>query len=130
MAYEISNYTLKISLEAGADLSAAQYKFVKISAGKAVVCSAATDVPIGVLQNSPTSGQEASITVAGGTKIVSSASISAGAVIGTSSAGKADAKSAGVDTTEYAVGQVILGAGADAEILTAVINCASPTRAA
>jgi hypothetical protein len=31
MAYEISNYTLKITLPAGADLSAAQYKFVKIS---------------------------------------------------------------------------------------------------
>jgi hypothetical protein len=31
MAYEISNYTLKITLVAGADLSAAQYKFVKIS---------------------------------------------------------------------------------------------------
>lgn len=130
MAYEISNYTLKITLEAGADLSAAQYKFVKISSGKAVLCAAATDIPVGVLQNSPTSGQEASITVAGGTKIVSSANIAAGVVIGTSSTGKADAKVAGTDTTEYAVGQVILGAGADGEYLTAVINCASPNRAA
>ena len=130
MAYEISNYTLKITLEAGADLSAAQYKFVKISSGKAILCAAATDVPVGVLQNSPTSGQEASITVAGGTKIVSSASINAGVVIGTNNAGKADAKVAGTDTTEYAVGQVILGAGADGEYLTAVINCASPNRAA
>tara|TARA_R110000822_G_scaffold283194_1_gene404729 strand:+ start:2008 stop:2400 length:393 start_codon:yes stop_codon:yes gene_type:complete len=130
MAYEISNYTLKISLEAGADLSAAQYKFVKISSGKAILCAAATDAPIGVLQNSPTSGQEASITVAGGTKLVAGAAIAAGVVIGTSSTGKADAKVAGTDTTEYAVGTVILGSGADAEILTAVINCASPTRAA
>lgn len=130
MAYEISNYTLKITLEAGADLSSAQYKFVKISAGKAILCAAATDVPIGVLQNSPVSGAEASILVTGGTKIVSSASINAGVVIGTNNAGKADAKVAGTDTTEYAVGQVILGAGADGEYLTAVINCASPTRAA
>tara|TARA_B110000211_G_C13930993_1_gene487178 strand:+ start:707 stop:958 length:252 start_codon:yes stop_codon:yes gene_type:complete len=83
MAYEISNYTLKISLEAGADLSAAQYKFVKISSGKAILCAAATDAPIGVLQNSPTSGQEASITVAGGTKLVAGAAIAAGVVIGT-----------------------------------------------
>jgi len=130
MAYEISNYTLKITLVAGADLSAAQYKFVKISAGQAVVCSGATDVPIGVLQNSPASGSEASILVAGGTKIVSSASISAGALIGTNSAGKADAKVAGTDTTEYVAGQVILGAGADGEYLTAVINCANLNRAA
>lgn len=130
MAYEISNYTLKITLEAGEDLSAKQYRFVKISSGKAVACSGATDKPIGVLQNSPTSGQEASITVAGGTKIVSSASIAAGITIGTDANGKADAKVAGTDTTEYAVGQVILGAGADGEYLTAVINCASPNRAA
>jgi hypothetical protein len=130
MAYEISNYTLRISLEAGADLSAAQYKFVKISAGKAVVCSGATDIPIGVLQNNPVSGGEASIVVAGGTKIVAGAAIAAGVVIGTSSTGKADAKVAGTDTTEYAVGAVILASGADADILTAVINCASPNRAA
>jgi hypothetical protein len=130
MAYEISNYTLRITLEAGADLSAAQYKFVKISSGKAILCAAATDVPIGVLQNSPISGGEASIVVAGGTKIVASAAIAAGVVIGTSSTGKADAKVAGTDTTEYAVGAVILASAADADILTAVINCASPTRAA
>ena len=130
MSYEISNYTLRITLEAGADLSAAQYKFVKISSGKAILCAAATDAPIGVLQNSPVSGGEASIVVAGGTKIVASAAIAAGVVIGTASTGKADAKVAGTDTTEYAVGTVILGSGADADILTAVINCASPTRAA
>lgn len=130
MAYEISNYTLRITLEAGADLSAAQYKFVKISSGKAILCAAATDVPIGVLQNNPISGGEASILVSGGTKIVASAAIAAGVVIGTSSTGKADAKVAGTDTTEYAVGVVILASAADADILTAVINCASPNRAA
>lgn len=130
MAYEISNYAVRITLEAGEDLSAKQYRFVKISSGKAVACDGATDVPIGVLQNDPASGEEASIVVVGGTKIVSSASINAGIKIGTNNAGKADAKVAGTDTTEYTVGQVILGAGADNEILTAVINCASPNRAA
>lgn len=130
MAYEISNYAVRITLEAGEDLSTKQYRFVKISSGKAVACDAATDAPIGVLQNDPTSGEDASIVVVGGTKIVSSASISAGVKIGTNNAGKADAKVAGTDTTEYTVGQVILGAGADNEILTAVINCASPNRAA
>ena len=130
MAYEISNYATRITLEAGEDLSAKQYYFVKISSGKAVACSAATDVPIGVLQNDPASGEEASIVVVGGTKIVSSASIAAGIKIGTNNAGKADAKVAGTDTTEYTVGQVILGAGADGEVLTAVVNCASPCRSA
>jgi len=131
MAYEISNNSLKVTLVAGADLSAKQYYFVKMSADNTcVVCSAATDAPIGVLQNNPISGGEATVVVAGGTKIVASASIAAGVKIGTASTGKADAKVAGTDTTEYTVGQVLLGSGADAEILTAVINCASPNRAA
>ena len=48
MAYEASQ-PLKLSLEAGADLSALQYYFVKLnSSGKAVAVAAVTDVPIGV----------------------------------------------------------------------------------
>lgn len=131
MAYEISNNALKVTLVAGADLSAKQFYFVKMSADNTcVLCSAATDAPIGVLQNNPISGAEATVVVAGGTKIVASAAIAAGVKIGTASTGKADAKVAGTDTTEYTVGQVLLASSADAEILTAVINCASPNRAA
>lgn len=131
MAYEISNNSLKITLPAGADLSTKQYYFVKVnSSGNAVLCAAATDAPIGVLQNNPISGAEASIVVVGGTKIVAGAAIAAGIKIGTDSAGKADAKVAGTDTTEYTVGQVLLASAADADVLTAVINCASPNRAA
>ena len=131
MAYEISNGTLKITLIAGADLSAKQYYFVKMSADNTcVICSAATDSPIGVLQNSPEANEEASVTVIGGTKLVAGAAIAAGIKIGTASNGKADAKVAGTDTTEYTVGQVLLASAADLDVLTAVINCASPNRAA
>ncbi len=131
MAYEISNGTLKVTLIAGADLSSSQYKFVKMSADNTcVICAAATDVPIGVLQNDPASGEEASVTVIGGTKLTASAAIAAGIKIGTNNAGKADAKIAGTDTTEYTVGQVLSASGADGDLLTAVINCASPNRAA
>ena len=130
MAYEISNYSIKITLPAAADLSAKQYYFVKIdSSGNAALCAAATDKPIGVLQNTPTSGQSAEVLVSGGTKIVASASIDEGVLIGTASTGKADAKVPGTDTTEYVVGSVILASGADGDLLTAVINCASPHRA-
>lgn len=130
MAYEINPYALKITAPAGADLSGAQYKFVKWSGGNVILCAAATDVPCGVLQNSPTSGQEAEVTVVGGTKIVGSASISVGALIGTTSAGKAVALTAGTDTTKYVVGSIISAPGADGEIGTALINCAAPHRAA
>ena len=131
MAYEISNNALKITAIAGADLSSKQYRFVKMSADNTVVvCAGATDAPIGVLQNNPISGAEASVLVVGGTKLVASAAIAAGIKIGTDANGKADAKVAGTDTTEYTVGVVIQSSGADADILTAVINCASPNRAA
>ena len=131
MAYEINQYSVKITLPAAADLSTKQYYFVKVNtSGEAALCSGATDKPIGVLQNSPTSGQAAEVLVVGGTKIVASASLDEGVAIGTTAAGKAGAKVVGTDTTNYIVGQVILASGADGQLLTAVINCASPARAA
>jgi len=131
MAYEINQYSVKITLPAAADLSTKQYYFVKVdTSGNAALCSGATDRPIGVLQNTPTAGQAAEVLVVGGTKVVASASLDEGVLIGTTSAGKAGAKVPGTDTTNYVVGTVILAAGADNQILTAVVNCASPARAA
>jgi len=131
MAYEFSNYSVKVTLVAGADLSTKQYTFVKLnSSGQAVACDAATDIPIGVLQNAPTSGQEAEVLIVGGTKIVAGAALSEGALIGTSSAGKAVALVAGTDTTKYVVGTILTESGADANVVTAVVNCANPGRAA
>lgn len=131
MAYEIAGYAVRITLPAAADLSAKQYYFVKVnSSGQAALCSAATDKPIGVLQNTPKSGEEASILVVGGTKVIASASLDEGTLIGTTAAGKAGAKVPGTDTSNYVVGTVILAAGADNEVLTAVVNCSNPHRAA
>lgn len=130
MAYVVGEAnSIKISLEAGADLSSSQYLFVKLSGGKAVACSGATDVPLGVLQNAPKSGQEAEIVVVGGTKIVSSGNLSADSIIGTSSAGKAAALTVGTDTTKYAVGRLLDAPGADGVVASAIIDCAAPGRA-
>ena len=130
MAYEFSNYSVKVTLEAGADLSALQYTFVKLnSSGKAVAVAAATDVPIGVLQNAPTSGQEAEVLIVGGTKLVASASASLPSLmVGTTAAGKGVVLAV-TDTTKYALGTYLSAPGADGDIVTAVINCANPTRA-
>jgi hypothetical protein len=131
MAYEISNYSVKVTLVAGADLSALQYTFVKLnSSGVAVACAAATDIPVGVLQNAPTSGQEAEVLIVGGTKIVAGAAIGEGALVGTGSTGKAVALVAGTDTTKYVVGTLLTESAADGNIVTAVVNCANPGRAA
>ena len=129
MAYEISNYSVKVTLVAGADLSSKQYNFVKLnSAGEAIAIAAITDVPVGVLQNAPTSGQEAEVLVSGGTKLVAGEAITLPAFLSVTSAGKAD-KVAVSDTTQYVVGQALTAAGADAEVITAVVNCSNPTRA-
>ena len=131
MAYEINNYSVRATFVAGADLSAAQYKFVKLnSSGQVILAAAATDVPIGVLQNNPASGAEASVTIVGGTKIVASAAATLGTALnfGTSSTGKA-ATLAVTDTTKYVLGVYLEAPAADGVIVAAVINCANPTRA-
>lgn len=131
MAYEGQQITIP-GLKAGADLSTHQYKFVKLNAnGQVVICAAATDVPIGVLQNKPdASGKAAQVCCVGVTKVNSDAALTAGNLIGTSADGQADAKTAGTDTTEYTVGQVIVGSSGAGAYATAVVNCASPARAA
>lgn len=122
---------LKISLVAGADLSAKQFYFVKLnSSGQAVVCAAVTDIPVGILQNTPASGSVAEITVVGVSKVSSDAGLTAGNQIGTSADGQAAAYVAGTDTTKYIVGQMLTTTGAAAVIGTAVINCVAPHRAA
>lgn len=79
MAYEKPNEML--TLEAGADLSASQYRFVKVTGGQTCgAVAAATDHPIGVLQNKPdAAGRAAAIMVEGISKAKAGAAIAAGA---------------------------------------------------
>ena len=137
MAYEGQQFSIP-GLISGEDLSAStvQFKFVKLSADRTVVvCTGATDVPIGVLQApTPTSatGQPVTVCAIGLTKVQADASLTYGMAIGTSADGQADRKIAGTDTTEYVVGQVVEVAGGTtaANYITALINCAAPRRAA
>jgi hypothetical protein len=130
MAYEIPGFV--VSLEAAADLSAHQYKFVKLnSSGQIAAIAAATDIPVGVLQNKPAAaGDVGEVMVLGVTKLQGDADLVKGNQIGTSADGQADAKTAGTDTTEYAVGQVLEDNSVAAGLITALINCANPHRAA
>ena len=129
MAYE--GVQLKLSgITASADLSAKQYHFVKISGANTVtVCAAATDVPVGILQNAPVSGAAAEVTFSGVSKVSSDEALTVGWLIGTSSDGQADRKIWGTDTTQYIVGQVITATGAVGGIATVLINCAVPVMA-
>ena len=130
MAYELSDSQVTLSIPAGADLSAKQYTFVKISGTGVISCAAATDVPIGVLLNDPASGETAAVAVSGIVKLTASAAITAGATIGTTATGTAVTLAAGSDTTKYIVGRAITAAGATGDIITVAVDCASPARAA
>lgn len=131
MAYEISNYAVRITLKAAADLTASQYCFVKLDAnGNAALCSAATDKPIGVLQNQPLAGKEASIVVEGGTKLKASAAIAIGASLGTTTTGTAVTLVQGTDTTKYVVATALSAAGGANELISSVVSCASASRGA
>lgn len=131
MAYEIATGSLKITLPAGGDLRTSQYRFVRInSSGQAVAVTAVTDRAIGVLQNNPNTGEECEIVVAGGTKLVSSAALDEGTLVGTSNDGRGAVLTPGTTTTQYIFGQSILASGAAGEIATVIVNCAAPARAA
>jgi hypothetical protein len=118
------------SFTAGADLSSAQYKFVEMdSAGLVTVCNAATDKPIGVLQNKPLSGQTAQVLIAGISKVQADAALTIGTEIGTSADGQADAKIRGTDVTEYISGVVLTAASNAGELVTCLINCVPPVGA-
>jgi len=128
MAWTIPGFSF--TRVAGADLSSDQYKYVKLSTTDTVIlCAAATDVPIGILQNAPASGAEATIMVTGISKVSSDAALSIGNLIGTSADGQADAKTSGSDTTEYVVGVVLEASSGAGALATATVNCLNPHRA-
>jgi hypothetical protein len=134
MAWHVEGSQVKIpGLRAGADLSAPsnQHKFVKYSALKTViVCTAATDRPCGVLQNTPTAGDAAEVVCFGITKVQGDADLGFGDLIGTSADGQADAKLPGTDITEYVCGHVIEDNTTAGALATAFVNCVSPHRGA
>lgn len=112
---------------AAADLSAHQYKFVKLdSSGEIAAISAITDQPYGVLQNTPTAGLPADVVVIGITKLqADSSAVEPGSEIGTSADGQADVKVRGTDSGQFIVGMAIGDPGAAGDLFKALVNCAA-----
>jgi hypothetical protein len=123
MAYDSKAGAVDLSLIASGDLSSSQYRFVQLSADNTVViCTGITDVPVGVLQNKPTSGQAATVRCAGISKLECGASLSAGDIVATAT----DAQAQVAVSTQHVAGQIIEGAAAD-EVGTASISCLAPS---
>lgn len=97
-------------LTAGADLSSSGFVFVKMSADFTVVaCAAITDCPVGIVNNAPKNGAEASVTFKGVEKIQLGGTVTAGQRVGTDANGHAVALTEGTSTTAYVVGQMLEG---------------------
>lgn len=130
MAYETPGFS--ITLEAGADLSTQQYRFVKLDGnGRVIAIAAATDKPIGILQDKPAAlGRAAEVMTMGVSKLSMDAAVALPAAIGPSADGQGAAKVAGTDITHYIVGQLLKASGAAGEISTVAFDCLNAGRGA
>jgi hypothetical protein len=112
--------------------ASAQFSLVKLLAGRKVAaCEAETDVPFGVLLNSPNQGEPALVAVSGQTKLrVGAASLAEAAVIGIDAAGRARPLTAGTGTTLHVVGRVLdIDAATNAGgLVSAWVDLVKPTR--
>ncbi len=104
---------------AGADLSALEHTQVKYGADKSTVVGCGNDErAIGVLENAPASGEDAIVTVAGGTKVkVGSAGATLGASVGVGALGVA--KDAGA--AKYSLG-VYQDTGVENDLVPIIID--------
>lgn len=137
-------YGVNISKNAGADLSAHQFKAVKLDSNGNVVLCGNGELGLGVLQNNPGNGQTATVRISGVSKMVASGVIGAGVAIGSDANGKAKAAVAGRTNTSdagsatdaligsYAMGLTTEAATADGQIIGVLIQQmgALPTTAA
>lgn len=108
---------------AGEDLSAWQYHVVKISANTIIAFNDDEDeLPFGILQNDPASGQLAEVCVGGITKIMVASALLAGAPVSADVLGKAQT----AEATSYVFGRMMEPTTADTEIGTALVSFSAP----
>lgn len=119
MAAETNVLTRGYPIADAADLSADQYKIVKLAAG-VVALAGAAEAGIGVLQNKPkdggTGGRSASVMLLGTSRVVAGAAVAQGAPVTADAAGKAVTATTGQAATGIAL-EAAGGANAIIEIL-------------
>jgi hypothetical protein len=94
-----------ISIEAGADLSAKQYRFVTLASdGQVDATSSAGGTALGILQNKPNAaGQIAVVRIEGCSKLVAAAAITPDDKIQSDAAGEADVAATGDHVLAHAL---------------------------
>lgn len=117
MAYEIP--VQLVPFQAGEDLSASQFCFVKLNSAGKIVKATHNAVAIGVLQDAPQAGQTGSVMTFGITKVKTASSISIGARLTayTDGSGRAAAAASG----QYVMGIALEAATAADQLITALV---------
>ena len=89
MAYEVG--VLDLSFTAAEDLSAHQYRFVHLASDTTVdLLDSATEMPVGILQNAPESGETAVVRVMGVSKLVMNGAVTVNTLVMAEYVGAAD----------------------------------------
>ena len=114
-----SNWMESLTFEAEVDLSACMYHAVRLSAASKinVASDPAASSTFGVLQNNPRAGEFGTVAWLGTTKVVAGGSVTVGALIANNGSGRAAAVASG----GVAIGRALEAAGADGDIITALI---------
>lgn len=118
MATELQIFNVP-GLTAAASLAAKQFYCVKknTSDNQVAICDTDGEVFLGVLQNDPASGKEATVMALGVTKVIADETLTAGDLWKTSSDGQAaiaEGTVTGADVGDYVAGVVLVGAAAGA----------------
>lgn len=105
------SFDTAIQYSAGADLSTKQFYVVKDNgSGAAVVVAADTDLPLGILQNAPASGQGCELGVGPNVvKGILGGNVAKGDLVGPDGNGKLVKRTVGTDATKYVLGVAGLG---------------------
>lgn len=114
---------LDISAEAAEDLSNYQYHFVvkDATSGKFRLPDSAAEVPVGVLQNKPTSGLGAVVRVMGMTEVVANAALSIGDEVGFEFVSATDGGKATLATAGLKLGKVHVASGAEDDLASVML---------
>ena len=113
---------LVISLEANSDMSADQYKPVKMVVGtvdfRVAVATGEADLVVGVLQNKPSgAGRAATVQVSGVTRMIASAALNAGTQVAPGASGRVVAAGA----TDMPLGILLDSPGAAGDICSVLL---------
>ena len=110
---------ISITIPAGGDLSASQYRFVQVASdGQCDIVAGAGLDATGVLQNAPdAAGKASEIAIAGRVKVVAGGTVASGALVQSDASGDALLATTG----DFVLGQCLIG-GAVGEVIEVLLN--------